>query len=65
MKKKIQYKAPEPQKKYPPIPKFVEDTHKNCKGHGNFMLDSTLETEADRRAVILAVDSAIASLNAE
>lgn len=53
------------QKIYKKIPKFVEDTHKGCKGHANFMLDSTLETEADRQAVILAVDSAIDSLNAE
>lgn len=53
------------QKTYKKIPKFVEDTHKGCKGHANFMLDSTLETEADRQAVILAVDNAIASINSD
>ena len=33
--------------------------HTNCKGHSNFMLDSTLESESDRQAVILAVDNAL------
>ena len=47
------------QKIYKPIAPFND--HKNCKGHGNFMLDSTLETEADRLSVILALDNAIQS----
>lgn len=51
------------QKKYKPIPRF-NDHGAACKGHANFMLDSTLESEADRHAVILAVENAISSLNA-
>lgn len=46
------------EKKYKPIPRF-NDHGSGCKGHGNFMLDSTLETEADRQAVIRALDNRI------
>lgn len=31
--------------------------HSNCKGHGNFMLDSSLEEETDRVAVIQAINN--------
>lgn len=29
----------------------------NCKGHGNFMLDSSLEQESDRESVIMAISN--------
>lgn len=45
------------EKKYKPIKPFND--HPNCKGHANFMLDSTLETEADRNMVIHAVENYI------
>ncbi len=42
---------------YKPIAPFND--HTNCKGHGNFMLDSTLETEAERSVVIHAIENYI------
>ena len=45
------------EKKYKPIKPFND--HQNCRGHANFMLDSTLESEADRQIVIQAVENYI------
>ena len=52
------------EKKYQPIPKF-NDHGSSCHGHANFMLDSTLEIESERSAVILAVDKRIQSNEAD
>jgi len=41
-------------KSYPPF-----KDHSNCQGHANFMLDSKLETEQDRQAVLKAVENYI------
>jgi hypothetical protein len=46
------------EKKYKRI-EPLNDHGQSCKGHGNFMLDSTLETESDRNVVIHAVENYI------
>lgn len=43
------------EKKYKPILKFND--HVNCKGHGNWMLDSELDTREDRDILISAIDN--------
>lgn len=51
------------EKKYKGFAPFND--HGNCKGHGNFMLDSTYESEGDRQSVILALKSYQESKNTE
>lgn len=44
------------EKKFEPIPPF-NDHGSSCKGHANWMLDSTLETEEERSVLIKAIDN--------
>lgn len=48
-------------KTFKPIQRF-NDHGASCKGHANFMLDSTYEDEDDRKALILALNSSINSI---
>jgi hypothetical protein len=47
------------EKLYKKVPKFVEDSHKGCKGHGNFMLDCEYEHKADRDLLCNVLDARI------
>lgn len=38
--------------KYEPIPRFVPDTCKNCKGHSNFVLDCEYTDKEDRDLLV-------------
>ena len=44
-------------KKYTPVPKFVPDTCKNCKGHANYMLDCEYENKDDRDLLISVLEN--------
>ncbi len=46
--------------KYAPVPRFVEDSHKGCKGHGNHMLDCDYTKQEDRDLLVSILDDRIA-----
>lgn len=49
------------EKKFAPVPKFVEDSHKGCKGHGNYMLDIDYTRKEDRELLSTILDNRIKS----
>lgn len=45
------------EKKFKPIPAFND--HPNCKGHGNYMLDCTYETQEERDLLSKCIDNVL------
>lgn len=43
--------------KLKPIPRFVEDSHKGCKGHSVYFLDTTYETQDERNLLLRVLDN--------
>lgn len=46
-------------KQYKPIPRFVPDTCKNCKGHSNYLLDCDYTRQEDIDLLIKILDREI------
>ncbi len=43
------------EKRYKPIPPFND--HQNCKGHANYYLDCTYETQAERDLLVQVINN--------